>query len=74
MNEAAHNLAPLEAGTRALVLGPSVVSIHASLARAYRRIGDMVKVRAHERVAEALLLMQDKMRVRFGVDDAPHAG
>lgn len=64
----------LTALTRALVLGPSVVSIHASLARAYRRIGDMVKVRAHERVAEALLLMQDKMRVRFGVDDAPHAG
>lgn len=63
----------LTALTRALVLGPSVLSIHASLARAYRRIDDMVKVRAHERVAEALMLMQDKLRVRFGVEDAPPA-
>lgn len=63
----------LTALTRALVLGPSVVSIHASLARAYRRIGDQVKVRAHERVAEALMLMQDRMRVRMGVGDAPEA-
>lgn len=59
----------LTALTRALVLGPSQVSIHAALARAYRRIGDQVKVRAHERVAEALLLMQDRMRVSFGVGD-----
>lgn len=57
----------LTALTRALVLGPSVVSIHASLARAYRRIGDHVKERAHERVAEALLRFQDKMKVRMGV-------
>lgn len=57
----------LTALTRALVLGPGVISIHASLARAYRRIGDQVKVRAHERVAEALMLFQDKLKVRMGV-------
>lgn len=59
--------------TRALVLGPSVVSIHASLARAYRKIGDTVRVRAHERVAEALLHMQDRLRVSFGVGELPPA-
>jgi Tfp pilus assembly protein PilZ len=59
----------LTALTRALVLGPSVVSIHASLARAYRKIGDTVKVRAHERVAESLMLMQERMKVRLGVGD-----
>lgn len=53
--------------TRALVLGPSQVSIHASLARAYRRIGDPVKVRSHERCAEALMLFQERMRIRMGV-------
>lgn len=61
----------LTALTRALVLGPSVVSIHASLARAYRKIGDHVRVRAHERVAEALLHMQDRLRVSFGVGEPP---
>ena len=60
----------LTALTRALVLGPSQVSIHASLARAYRRIGDHVKVRAHERVAEALMMFQNKMKVSLGVGDA----
>ncbi|MCC7074972.1 MAG: PilZ domain-containing protein [Deltaproteobacteria bacterium] len=63
----------LTALTRALVLGPSVVSIHASLARAYRKIGDHVRVRAHERVAEALLHMQDRLRVSFGVGEPPTA-
>lgn len=63
----------LTALTRALVLGPSVVSIHASLARAYRRIGDTVRVRSHERVAEALLHMQDRLRVSFAVGDVPPA-
>lgn len=57
----------LTALTRALVLGPSQVSIHASLARAYRRIGDPVKVRSHERCAEALMLFQERMRIRMGV-------
>ncbi len=57
----------LTALTRALVLGPSQVSIHASLARAYRKIGDAVKERAHERVAEALMLHQDRLKVRLGV-------
>lgn len=59
----------LTALTRALVLGPSQLSIHASLARAYRRIGDPVKVRAHERVAEALLMFQERMKVRMGVGE-----
>lgn len=59
----------LTALTRALVLGPSQVSIHASLARCYRRIGDHVKVRAHERVAEALMQHQDRLKVRLGVGD-----
>jgi Tfp pilus assembly protein PilZ len=59
----------LTALTRALVLGPSVVSIHASLARAYRKIGDTVKVRSHERVAESLMLMQERMKVRLGVGE-----
>lgn len=59
----------LTALTRALVLGPSQVSIHASLARAYRRIGDPVKVRSHERCAEALMLFQERMRIRMGVGD-----
>ncbi|MBI1948794.1 MAG: PilZ domain-containing protein [Deltaproteobacteria bacterium] len=63
----------LTALTRALLLGPSVVSIHASLARAYRKIGDTVRVRAHERVAEALLHMQDRLRVSFGVGEPPPA-
>lgn len=60
----------LTALTRALVLGPSQVSIHASLARAYRKIGDHVKVRAHERVAEALMMFQNKMKVTLGVGNA----
>lgn len=59
----------LTALTRALILGPSQVSIHASLARAYRRIGDPSKVRAHERVAEALMMFQDRLKVRMGVGD-----
>jgi Tfp pilus assembly protein PilZ len=59
----------LTALTRALVLGPSQISIHASLARAYRKIGDQVKVRAHERVAEALMFFQDKLKIRMGVGD-----
>ncbi len=56
----------LTALTRALVLGPSVVAIHATMARAYRKIGDTVRVRAHERVAESLLLMQDRMKRQLG--------
>jgi Tfp pilus assembly protein PilZ len=57
----------LSALARALVVGPSNVSIHAPLARAYRKIGDHVRERAHERVAEALLAFKEKMRVRMGV-------
>ena len=52
----------LTALTRALVLMPSMVSIHASLARAYRQIGDASRVRAHERVAAALLTLQEELR------------
>ena len=73
LDEASDLGGALTALTRALVLGPSVVSIHASLARAYRRIGDTVRVRAHERVAEALLHMQDRLRVSFGVGEPPSA-
>ena len=59
----------LTALTRALMLGPSQVSIHASLARAYRRIGDPLKVSAHERVAAALMMFQERMKVRMGVGE-----
>jgi hypothetical protein len=59
--------AALTALTRALVLSPSNLAIHASLARAYRKIGDGVRVRAHERVAAALMAVQDRLKVRLGV-------
>jgi hypothetical protein len=49
--------------TRALVLAPSHVEIHRALARSYRQLGDVARASSHDRVAQALTLYRDDLRL-----------